>query len=321
MIRILALLLLSLSVVPNIQPAQAHPWGGLVVDAAGRIFFTFVCPIISNSHVACVLELDQGVPKPTLNAGTSPSDLILTRSPNRQLFGAQRELLRGAYQSRIWHINPSGSHETIVEPTSDPLEFTPEAYTVDDAGSIIYAHETRLYKRTPEGIVTPFAGGGVAGHVDGPLLNARFERITSMAWGPDSTLYIVDRDHLRRIVDGNVQTVAENVRSDSPENLPFAGANIIFDIAVDSQHNVYLAYFGNRRVLKVSLVGRVTTFLESEDDWTPHGIDVFEDEVYILESTIAAPKWWEFWKTTEIRPRVRKVASSGEVTILYEHLG
>ena len=175
--------LLCLSI--KTSPAQAHPWGGLVVDAAGRIFFTFVCPMIGDNHEACVWRLDPDAEKPTeaLRAGTSPSDLILTRTPSRQLFAAQRDLFRGKYQSQVWQLFTSGDHQNVLAPTRNQFHFTPEAYTADDQGTLIFSHENKIYRHTRDGEISIIAGKE-AGYVDGVLSDARFERISAMAWGP-----------------------------------------------------------------------------------------------------------------------------------------
>ncbi len=292
-----------------------------MVDAAGRIFFTFVCPMIGDNHEACVWRLDPDAEKPTeaLRAGTSPSDLILTRTPSRQLFAAQRDLFRGKYQSQVWQLFTSGDHQNVLAPTRNQFHFTPEAYTADDQGTLIFSHENKIYRHTRDGEISIIAGKE-AGYVDGVLSDARFERISAMAWGPDSTLYFVDMDRLRSISpQGEVNTITEGVKEVNPEDLPFRGANIIFDMAVDSLNNVYLAYYGNRRVLKVTPDGEISNILDSEANWSPHGIDIFDGEVYVLESTVGEPKWWEFWETVEIRPRIRKINRAGEVEILFEY--
>ena len=320
LLRTISLLFL-LCLATNVRTANAHPWGGLVVDAVGRIFFTFVCPMVGDSHVACVWRIDPGEsePKATLSAGSSPSDLVLTRTRDRQLFAAQRDLLRGKYQSQVWKLFASGEHTNVLKPTRNPFHFTPEAYTVDEAGTLIFTHENKIYRHTLNGEISIIAGED-AGYFDGDLADARFERISAMAWGPDSSLYFVDMDRLRRISpSGEVSTIAEGVKEQDPENLPFRGANIIFDMAVDSLQNVYLAYYGNRRILKVSPAGEIINLLDAEDLWSPHGIDVYDGEIYILESTVGVPEWWEFWKSVEIRPRVRKINRNGDVEILYEY--
>ena len=105
-----------------------------------------------------------------------------------------------------------------------------------------------------------------------------------------------------------------------PEDVPFSGANIIFDIAVDADENVFLAYFGNRRVLKVDPDGNVSDLLRSEANWAPHGIDVFDGAVYVLESTIGPPSKWQFWRDSPIAPRIRRLNADGQIEILYQHL-
>ncbi len=319
-IRTIALLtFFSLSL--QVKPAQAHPWGGLVVDSIGRIFFTFVCPVISDRHIACIWQLDpdEASPKPTLTAQKSPSDLILTRSYGRQLYGAERDLNRGEYQTQLWKLGASGEHQSVIESTKNPFQLSPQAFTVNDEGSLFFAHEAKIYRRTLGGEISVIAGGE-RGYRDSPGVTAQFDRISILAWGPDAALYIVDKDRLRRMMpNGEIDTIASGIKESSPEDLPFSGANIMFDMAIDSLKNVYLAYYGNRRVLKVSATGEITTVLRSEGDWSPHGVDCYKGEVYVLESTVGIPTWWQFWKSTEIRPRVRKINSAGEVETLYEH--
>lgn len=314
-------LLFLLSLTIHAQPAQAHPWGGLVIDSVGRIFFSFVCPIVGDSHVACIWQLDPGEtsPKTTLSAQSSPSDLILARSYQRHLYSAEREMYRNEVQAKLWRLMDTGAHQTVIKRTRNPFHFSPEAFTVDHNGTLFFAHEAKIYQHTSSGEISIIAGN-VQGYKDGIGVNAQFDRITSMAWGPDSTLYIVDRDRLRRMrPSGEIDTIAAKVKETSPPNLPFSGANIIFDMAIDSLGNAYLAYYGNRRVLKVSASGEVTTLLEAEEDWSPHGVDCFAGDVYVLESTVGVPAWWQFWKSTEIRPRIRKINQAGEVETIYEH--
>lgn len=137
-------MLLAVFLVCFARGVPAHPWGGLVIDATGDIYFTFICPFTSDDHYACVWKLSDGKITPSLESASSPSDIILAR-------------------------------------------------------------------------------------------NNSFTRIDLMAWGPDETLYIHDRGTLCTLepATGAITLIASNLREESPEHLPFSGANILFDMAAN----------------------------------------------------------------------------------------
>jgi hypothetical protein len=78
---------------------------------------------------------------------------------------------------------------------------------------------------------------------------------------------------------------------------------------------VYVAVNGGRRVVKVTPQGTATTVLQADKPWSPTGVALHNDEVYILEYTDFPPGW----NTQDRRgwaPRVRKVGRDGKVTTL-----
>ena len=68
----------------------------------------------------------------------------------------------------------------------------------------------RLRRITLAGVVTDYAGTGVAGNLDGPIAVATFDGPQGLALGADGALYVTDiRKHfIRRVKDGMVKTVA-----------------------------------------------------------------------------------------------------------------
>ncbi len=300
------ILILHLLCMP--QLAAAHPWGGLVVDENGDIFFTFICPFTSDDHHACVWKLSDGAPTASLESRYSPSDIILARNTDRTIFGAERTNAGQLFQARLWKFQQD-TWLDFISPTTDPARFHIQTYAVDNAGTIYFAKDNRLFKRTGDGQVTPVS------------LKRSFERIDLMAWGPDESLYLVDRGALLKmdLSTGSISTVANGLREEEPEDLPFSGANILFDMVVDDAGAVYLAYYGNRRILKVDPSGSITTFARSESPWSPHGIDIYEGEVYILESTVGGGDWWKPWGRPVIIPRVRKFDPDGTATTIFEY--
>ena len=286
---------------------SAHPWGGLVVDADGRVYFTFVCPFLSGDHYACVWALDDAAePYEVIRAARSPSDLVLARTPSRTVFGAERDGLDVARRTRLWrlsHPDPA----PVIPWTTDPEGFHVQAYAAADDGTILFARGARLFARDPTGQV-----GAV--RIDGDV-----GRIDALAWGPEGQLFLIDDGALRILApDGTLATRATGLKEDEPEDLPFAGANILFDLAVADDGTAYVAYYGNRRVLRVSPAGAVSTFLRAAAPWSPHGVDVYDGEVYVLESTVGGGSWWKVWERPVIVPRVRMVARDGAVSTLFE---
>jgi hypothetical protein len=128
-------------------------------------------------------------------------------------------------------------------------------------------------------------------------------------------------DNLYRFHHSELELIVEGLREEAPDNIPFRGANILFDMTIDEDLNTYIAYYGNRTVFKVSKNGEISTIYNSEAPFSPHGVDVFEGEVYVLESSIGDGKWWRFWdrQDDEIVPRVIKIDSDGVVEEIFSY--
>lgn len=279
--------------------ATAHPWGGLVVDSAGAVYFTFVDPMVGGPHVACVWRLDPGAtdPVPVLRATSDPSDLVLTRDANRVIYAGER-VGSNPFRTRLWRFSQEGIPEIIL-PFGSPSEFNADPYAVDVEGVIYFHANGAIWRRTTN---------------TAPEKHAE-------ALDRQSSLLAVQGEPLLRVSGGALirggRTVAENLKLSDPPHIPFAGANILFDVAADST-STYLAYYGNREVLRVTEDGTRQVLLEAELPWSPSGVDVFQGSVYVLESVTPAP-FWKFWQDSTLRPRIRTVAGDGQVSVLWEY--
>ncbi len=138
----------------------------------------------------------------------------------------------------------------------------PESFTVDAA--------------TPPGasssIVSTIAGGaGVSGYVDGNGSQARFQRLSSVAIGPDDAIYVADTGNQRiRVVRGQpdsgggivwtVSTLAGNGTAGFADG-PGAAAqfNNPQGVAVDAGGVIYVADTANNRIRRIALDGTVST--------------------------------------------------------------
>jgi len=169
---------------------------------------------------------------------------------------------------------------------------------------------TRL---SPDGKRTLFA----------PDLKTTLERlhegVTGLAAGPDGSLFVACPNAILAIKrDGTVATFLHPVVvKDCDDDVAKDSRTRAFHspylrgLDVTEEGTVYAAVNGCRCVLKITPAGKVETVLTAERPWSPTGVAVVGEEVYVLEytnATAGADKGW--------RPRVRKLGRDGKVTTL-----
>lgn len=170
----------------------------------------------------------------------------------------------------IRKITPSGNVTTLVsnltyEPTLiviDPKTknlFFCESEGGEDSGNVVQ----RICKRTPEGIITTFAGS-TGGYVNGQGTSAKFYQISGIAIAEDGTLFVSDLfNHVIRKVTstGLVSTFAGtgvpgNLNASTPLQATFyAPAGIM----LTKEGDIIVTDFINNNVRKISKNGIVTT--------------------------------------------------------------
>ena len=141
--------------------------------------------------------------------------------------------------------------------------------------------------------------------------------IKGLAAGPDGSLYVTFPKAVHKITaDGKVTAVAESVQvaegdKDIFEGTPKDELPNLRGLAVDARGTVYAAATGCRRVVKITAAGKVETVLKAERPWSPTGIAVQGDAIYVLEYPNQTDEKREEWV-----PRVRKVGRDGKATTL-----
>ncbi|MEQ9279126.1 MAG: hypothetical protein RLN83_06480 [Balneola sp.] len=285
---------------------ESHPWGGLVIDQDGNIYFTFICPIDDDAnHYACVWKITPNNEMiHVLRAQRSPSDIILSRNSNREIFSAERTGQNPHHNNTLWIIDQP-KNQVLIPSTTAQNQFHIQSIAVNEEHEIYFSKDSDIFFRDSLNQITK-------------INTPDFERINLTAWGPDEELYIMSGDDIYIYDGSDYKLLASDLKKRNPEDIPFSGANIFFDMVVDESKNVYLTYYGNREVIKISPDGIASTILKSEKPWSPHGIDIFNGEIYVLESTIGDGKWWKFWEEDPgIIPRVRKISADGTVSTIY----
>ncbi len=304
--RLFKTIILTLVIISFSEMGNAHPWGGLVIDAKGNLYFTFICPLVDDDHYACVMKINSASQlEEVLKSRRSPSDIILERTNNYTIYAAERNGSQPNYSNTLWKLE-EGNFSQLLNTSNQDL-FHIQSYSVDESGRIYFAKGNQIWVKENS-------------DSEPELFFESNERIGLLKRSPTGFLYFMSGDKIYSYKDGTHSLVAKNLKKSDPEDLPFQGANIFFDMVIDKNENIYLAYYGNREVLKLSPSGEVTSILKSEAPWSPHGIDIYDGDLFVLESTIGAGKWWKFWEEdVQIAPRIRKLDTSGNISVIYSY--
>lgn len=286
------------------QPCSAHLGWGIVIDSQDRLYFTD----ITNRTIWRLL------PDGTLEAvatGVWTHHLFLDSQDNVYFESEEYRGNVGPYNS-LWKLSPSGVRTEIIAPTLNREDFGGEYTVVDDQSNIYFREGNRIIKRLPSGALELLAGGDTAGRQDGQGKQALFGWITAMTMGPDGAIYVIDDDALRKVtLDGMVTTLAEGLLTEPPDDPFFADGsfNIIWDLAMDAEGNAYLAYNGNRRLLRLTPGGELTELYHTTAPWSPMGVTVKDGITYLLEVAFVEG-------TGHAGPRVRRLLQDGTSRIL-----
>jgi uncharacterized protein (TIGR03437 family) len=181
---------------------------------------------------------------------------------------------------RVRKVNTSGVISTLAGNgafgfTGDNVAATqtalasPTAVAVDIAGNVYIADlfNARIRKVNPQGVITTFAGTGVAGYSgdNGPATQAKIDTPEGVAVDRLGNVYIADSASVvvRRVdTNGVITTVAGNGQDGfSGDNGPATQARLSSPrgVAAGADGNIYIADAGNDRIRQVATNGVITT--------------------------------------------------------------
>jgi sugar lactone lactonase YvrE len=274
--------------------ASAHPASGIVVDGQGQVFFQ---DIVGRA----IWKIDAGGKLTKFSDKVGGHWLALDTEGHF----ARADLKRFARVTA-----PGVKPALIVADGGAPI-------VVNADGNLYYGLrlldgdkvKVGLTQFSPDGRQKPFAPG----------LNVAVEKlgISGLATGPDRSLYLACSSTVLKVrADGTFTKVVDKVELkdcdvDYPDNNPQFPMPALRGLAVDAKGTVYAAATGCHRVVKITADGKVETVLKAERPWTPTGVALSGEDIYVLEytnATAGADKGW--------RPRVRKVQRDGKVTTL-----
>jgi len=262
--------------------AAAHPGSGIVVDAQGNVFF-------QDGVARTIWKIDpQG-------KVTAHYDKL---GGHWMALDTKGKFTRADLKLVEW-IAPA----LIVADGGAPI-------TMNTDGNLYYGLDlsstgqvsvgmTRIF---PDGRQEPFALE-FAKRIE-PL------GITGLTSGADGTLYVACLTSVFKVkTDGTFTTLVDLALLKGCEQ--DAPTSFLRGLDVDAQGTVYVAATGCRGVVKITAAGKVETVLKAERPWSPTGVAVRGDDVYVLEYTNANGHFTEGWL-----PRVRKLSRDGKVTTL-----
>jgi sugar lactone lactonase YvrE len=282
------------------HPAAAHPPSAIVVDDEGRVFFS---------------DAEEGIFRiggDKKATRLTPSALHWMALDPRGSFAEAPEKFGEWFQ----RVTPQGERPTIVSCSDFPC-------AIGSDGNLYFAkmHSLTIMRRTPAGEESVLANADDFG--PGP----RFRYgVNGMACGSDGAIYLINQDspnktegtgrHVLHAIDmdGRVRRIAEDFVTELvPEGEEHSEARPQYSrgMAVDDRGNVYVALTGSRYVMRISPEGQKSVILRAERPWSPTGVAVRGNAVYVLEYDDERPVRNREWPL-----RVRKMDDRGQVQTL-----
>lgn len=292
-------LVLVLQCVFLTNAAFAHPASGVVVDAQGSVYFIYtnhgVMRIEPSGRLTNIHEVNGGHWL-ALDAGGAFSKVT---------------------PKQFERITPDGVVPSLIFASGGaPI-------VVDPGGNLYYGGNGSREDSFPPGAMTVVRLSALGQQdVFAPSLKQKLaelkDGITGLASGPEGAIYVATWNGIVKLNgDGSIAkivhpVVVKDCDSDPADHNPAnASSPLLRGLGVDPRGNVYVAATSCHQVLKITPAGQVTSILKSERPWSPTGVAVSGEDIYILEYTNANGPATEGWL-----PRVRKLAKDKTVTTL-----
>lgn len=289
-----------------VAQSMAHPGWGIVRDSKGNIFFVDV-----GRNIVWKIDTKGSVLK------------FVSQKHSHELFIDERDNIYGVHVeydqrndrwlSHRWKASPDGRISRLGPQESKHLfEHTDSRGNTYHFSSDAHKKFARVHKVNPAGDTIHFAGG-TWGDRDGKGFEAQFRNFGPAAWDGDSALIFGSGGILRRLtLDGAVTTLAGRDHGLGDPDEPRASG--ILGIACSNDGSVYAANWEKNVVLRIGRDGTVSRFHYSSMGWSPVGILVSRDTVFVLEDRMGLSELLR--KAGFGGPRVQRISPEGLITLV-----
>jgi hypothetical protein len=278
-------------------PASAHPGSGIAVNSQAEVYFVHtgvgVFKVDRQGRVARYAE---------------PGFHFM-------IFDGE-----GRFARQRWprfpdgEIRTAGTSPKLLLASSFPLAIGAE-------GALFYPQaggdqQVRVMRVAPSGEPVAFATLPVSMEIGPDGKPSRAQWIHGLAAARDGTLYYSEQSAVRRIgTNGAVSLVADlSTVPDCNRPSGLSGgplSPLLRGLDVASDGTVFVAASGCGAVLKISPAGAVSVMLRASDAWSPTGVAMTGNDLYVLEYRYIKVERAQDWL-----PRVRKVSRDGTVTVV-----
>ncbi len=303
----------------DIVSVQNNAADALTLAANGP--FTFSAALQNNAtYNVTVLAQPASGPCTVLNgagaiAGANIASVVLSCNTVSTLAGSG---VAGA-------LDGSGAAATFSAPLGVTVDSIWNVYVADTANN-------KIREVTPLGVVTTFAGSGVAGAADGTGTTATFNAPGAVTVDTASNVYIADTNNNEirwAAIPVGAETLAASVTTLAGTTVAGSadgpGATAAFDhpagIAVDSAGNLYVADTNNNRIRKIVVIpglvsptGVVSTFAGSNNAGSADGTGTAA--TFNHPMGVAVDAAGNIYVADTGNNKVRKITSAGVVTTL-----
>lgn len=232
-----------------------HPHD-IICDGSGNLF-------VADSYNNCIRKIDSNGVVTTwagnISNGSSngvgtnasfacPIGITIDAAKNLYVADAGNNLIRKIAPDRAVTTFAGSGRSGFTNGVGTSVAFTTPSNMVFDALGNLYLGERgndSIRKITPEGVVSTFAGAGVAGYYDGVASIARFSDPSGMVFDKYGNMYVADRinNAIRKISpNGMVTTIAGNGVSGEVDGTGYsARLSQPYGLVQDAQGNLFFA--------------------------------------------------------------------------------
>lgn len=272
-----------------IRGAFAHPGSGIVADRCGNVYF---------------VDTGRGVWKVDAQGRLLPH-----KGPAFHFMTIDTD---GHFRKTRF---PSGPSADIKSVGSDPALILSSDYplTVGRDGAL-YHPELRHDDRLQVIRMTPSGARTVAATLPASTESGALRWLNGMATGPDGSIYYTEDRAVRRLAQASITTIASNVDVPDCNPLPGYGNRLgpaLRGLDVASDGTVFVAATACHALLKINPSGDVRVVLRTLAPWSPTGVAVAGNDIYVLEYLHVQTEDRRDWI-----PRIEKVSADGRVSIV-----